>query len=188
MVKKLSLLMSAIAILVTAIPATASAVTGITSKAGFLAPVGSQVTWTNSGNVLITSSTLGTITCKTMTLPSELTVNNGTTFTGIGKDKGHAKGCTSGLNEATVTSLALTHFVTTETGAGTASLTITVDPDPESECTYTAASIPYTYVNGSSHFTFTKSGPIKGSPAFCGTATLDATFALEISGTAVILD
>jgi hypothetical protein len=188
MIKKLSLLLAAAAMLALAVPAIASA-HKVTSKAGVLAPVGTVLTLTGS-DVTFLSNTLGTTTCKSVTLTVKLTTNDGTNVTGSGTTKAPAtKECAIQGAPVTVTEVNITllkaegtetwmNFVWTED----------IDLKEAVECTYTGTKVPFTYTTGSDSIVFTKAGPIVGSPALCGNSTLTATFTLEIEKTPVILD
>jgi hypothetical protein len=190
MVKKLSLLLAAVAVLAFAVPAMASA-HAVTSKAGTLAPKGTIITGTGS-DVTLTSSVLGTITCTSLTLTGEITENNGTNVTGKGTSNNPpATGCTNNGNPVTVTSVAISRLAAegTETNA---SFVATIDikkPSETLECTFTGTKVPFTYTVGGNSLVFknAEGGGILGTKG-CGSATLTASFAIEIGSTAVILD
>jgi hypothetical protein len=187
--KKLSLLLAVAAAFALAVPALASA-HKVTSKAGVLAPVGTELTLTGSDPTW-NSSVLGPLTCSSMTLKMKLTTNDGTNVTGSSSgEKPPTVGCENEGRPITTTQFTITRFAAegTETNM---SFIATIDvkaPSGETvECTFTGTNVPFTYTVGSSSIVFNKAGPIKGS-AGCSTATLTATFAIEIGGTPVILD
>jgi hypothetical protein len=191
MIKKLSLLLAAVAVLAFAVPAMASA-HKVTSKAGTLAAVGTIITGTGS-DVTLTSSLLGPITCGTLTLTGELTVNDGTNVTGKGTTNNPpSTDCTNEGQPVVVTSVAISSLKAegTETNV---SFVATVDinsPKPV-ECTFTGVKVPFTYTVGGDSIVFTKAAGIT-STGGCGPATLDGSFTIEIIkegvSTPVILD
>jgi hypothetical protein len=81
MMRKLSLLLAAMAVLAFAIPGMASA-HKVTSKAGTLAAIGSTITLKGGGT--LQSSILRAITCTSLALTGTLTTNDGTNVTGSG--------------------------------------------------------------------------------------------------------
>ena len=188
MIKKLSLLLAAAAVLAFALPAMASA-HKVTSKPGVLAPVGTTITLTGT-DVTFASSLLGATTCKSLTLTMKLTTNDGTNVTASGATKAPAsEDCTNGTKIGNVTEVNITsfkaegmdtwvNFVWTEDFEG---------PNPI-ECTYTGTKVPFTYTAGTDSIEFNKASGIVGSPKACGTSTLSGTFTLEIEKTPVILD
>jgi hypothetical protein len=184
---KTRLLLVAVALLLFASPAMASAGT-ITAKAGTLATVGSSLSGT-SLNMHITSS-IGDIVCKDA--PFVNSIEKNTALVGFETKQNASSEPTECFFKGTIatqpTSFNIEKLVSTasETGKGTASLSMSFDL-PSLLCTYTATAVPFTYVVKSNQITFTK-GALKASPAGCGTATLDADFTFTIGGTAVILD
>ena len=189
MVKKLCLLMAGVAVLAFAIPAMANAAPEVTSSAGKTAAVGTNITGTNSGHVLLTGTPFGTFTCKTVTLNGQLTVNTGTKVTG-----NSGTGTCSGSElpsgwPLTITHITVTHLESTVVGSGKASFTFVADLPEGFVCDYTGTNVPFTYVSGSSHITFSNAAGITAG-GFCGGPNMrfDGTFKIEIGSTAVILD
>lgn len=189
MAKKLSLLLAAVAVLAFAIPSMASAA-GLTSKAGTLAPVGTEITGTGT-SINLKSSTLGNIICKSIILKGKITENNGTSFAGSGvAETPKTEECLNGAKVVNVTSVSLTNLHSTTAAHGVVSFTATVDVGAELECTFTGKEIKGKYTVGGSALEFTEaeSTGITSSPPACGTAKLIGNFPLEIGATAVILD
>lgn len=180
MVKKLSLLMAAVAVLAFSIPAVADAVPTYTSPALTSIPKPAEIRMTAVGGATITSPTLGPIECKEQTINAELVTNSGGTVTLKSSGGFTASSCTDKGNPVTITSFTLNDLVSTVSGKGTMSFTTVVDVAGLT-CTYTGTSIPYTYTLESSEITFSKAGTVDGSPAGCGNATLDATWTYEVS-------
>ena len=188
MAKKFSLFMTTVAVLAFAIPAMASAAPSVTSKAGVLAPKGMKITGTNVGHVLTTGTPFGTLTCAKVTLSGELTENTGTKVTGKA-GTGTVSECNVNGSPLTTTNITVTHLESTVAGSGKASFTYVSDTAGGITCDYIGTNVPFTYVPGSSHITFKEATGING-PGFCAAPNIrfDATFALEIGSTAVILD
>lgn len=188
-VKKLSLLLAAVAVFATAVPAIASAAPTVTKQAGVSAPVGSLLTATNVGPVKITSSLLGTIECETLDIREiKLTLNAGGLVNAESNGAFSTADCTSGTKDVTVTTVKLEKTSSSVAGKGTTNFTISLDVVGGLSCTYTGTNVPFTYVVAGNHMTFNKAGPVDGAPAGCGSATFDATYTLEIGSTDVILD
>jgi hypothetical protein len=187
MVKKFSLLLATAAALCLAMSAAASA-SQLTASAGKLAPVGSTLTVT-APDITFTSNLLGITTCQTLSLNLTLTKNDGTTVEASGAAQVPGQeGCVNGSKKVIVTSFTVTNLTTTGTGkTGTMSFVITEDID-SLECTYTGKNVPFSYVAGDDAITFNKAAGITSTPVPCGTATVTASFTLEIKGTPVILD
>jgi hypothetical protein len=185
--KKISLPLAAVAVVAFALPASADA-HAVTSKAGTLAPKGTLITATGIDPTW-NSAILGPITCKSLTLTTEITENNGTNVTASGPNANPpTQDCTNGTHLIVTTKFDITRFAAegTETNM---SFVATVDFEtlPPIECTFTGTKLPFTYTAGGNSIVFTKAGPIT-STGGCGTATLNATFAIEIGSTPVILD
>lgn len=186
MVKKLSLLLGAITVLASAAPAAASA-SALTMPAGTLVPLFTAVTFTSTN--AITDTSIGNITCATVTLPGAVTKNSSGTFTIEGKGQGTSSTCLlNGTTAVTTTDITLFIATSSTSGSGKASLTYAADLAGVT-CTYTASSTPFTYVSGSDTITFGSASTLTVKPAACGTATLTGNFTLETtSGGSVIID
>jgi hypothetical protein len=187
MAKKFSLLLAAVAVLAFAIPSMASA-TVATLPAGTVAPVGTQITGTGS-DIILHSSLLGTITCKTLNLNGEITKNKENIVEGKGENVSPTQsGCVNGAKEVKVTKVELTNLFSETTGTGTVSFKATVDIGSELVCTFTGTKVPGTYaLPSSSVLKFSEAGNIVSSPAACGTTKLTGEFTLEKTGTSTAL-
>jgi hypothetical protein len=183
--KKLSVLLGAIALLAFAIPSTAFAgnpeLTWETSTGSGLKPVpiGTKIFGTGT-DVNITSNPLGNITCGKLNLTGSLTVNSGNVVEGSGVEEPEPfqEECANGTNKVKVTSVHVTKLRTSESEKGTASFTSVVDVG-ELKCTFTGTNVPFTYVTNSDKLVFTKASGVVASPKGCGTVTLDGTFTFE---------
>jgi hypothetical protein len=188
MVKKLSLLMAAMAVLAFAVPALASAKPVVTKSAGVLANTGEKFTGTGS-DVILNSSTLSEITCNKLNLVGTLSKNN--TSEGVaGASNGEftAAECRNRTGVFNFTAFRRTSITATGSPAANsvlASFEATVDVGA-TECKFTGTNIAGTFAAGKNTITFTGASGVKGGG--CGTATLTGTFALEIGTTAVIFD
>jgi hypothetical protein len=188
MAKKLSLMLAAVAALAFAIPSIASA-SEATLPAGTRAPVGTVIVGTGS-DIILQSSLLGKITCSTLNLNGEITVNNGTTVEGKGENVSPTQtGCVNGSKAVTVTEVEITRLFSNTSGTGSVSFTSKVDIGSELKCTFTGTNVDFTYTSGTDTITFTNAAGVTGTPGACGTAKLTASFTLESpTGVALILD
>jgi hypothetical protein len=184
MLKKLSLLLTTAAVLGLAAPALASAATGLT-EGGKLVAVGTNIRFTNTGTITITSTKTGNISCTTMTLLAKLTTNNLTTVAGTGvAGQSSATNCTvAGTGTASFTNLGFKNFHTTGGGTGTAGLEASVKLAAIT-CNYSTPSASGTYSpsetsEGGGTVTFNEVA-LSVTPAACGTtAKLDGQFKME---------
>jgi hypothetical protein len=191
MVKRLTLLMAAVAALACAIPALANA-SSVTSSPGTLTPVGTPIALTGT-DITTQSPTLGNITCQTLTPIIELTKNAGGIFEGFGGNATPAQsGCINGTKTVKVTTFRITNLVSTSSGTGSMSYISEQDIAGVLTCTFTGTSVPFSYTVGANVIKFSAAAGIVGSPsATCGsTAKLTGEFRLDLSlsGKAVILD
>jgi hypothetical protein len=187
MVKKLSLQLAAVAVLAFAVPSAASA-TAVTFPAGTLLKPGSELEATGT-DVILTSSTLGSITCGQLNLDVTITENNGTVVKGSGSaQKPTQGGCEDEGEPVTVTLVTLKEIFSNTSEKGTASFEATVDiGNPVTvTCKVVGTAVPFTFVTGGDKIVFTKAGNV--TAAGCGTVKLDGTFTMETAGNAVILD
>jgi hypothetical protein len=185
--KKFSLMLAAVAILAFAIPSMANAT--VATIEGSPAPKNTSITGTGS-DIILQSNLLGTITCSTLNLKGEITLNDGTTVEGKGKNVEPTQaGCKNGEKAVTVTSVELENLKSTTTGSATVSFVAKVDI-ASLECTFTGTNVPGTFTSGSNVLSFSEATAtgIKGAPAACGTSKLKGNFALESGSTALILD
>jgi hypothetical protein len=195
MIKKLTLLATAIAVLAFAVPAMASAAPSLTMPAKTLVPANvmsgnpnSNITGT-SVNAKTTTS-LGTLTCAKVTLNGTVTENTGSSVKGVGTGAGTTTTCKIEGESINITDVTLAEIKSTVSGAGSASFSFQADLPVVGTCTYTGTNAPFTYVSGSSVITFNKA-TLTASPSACGTAALDGEFSFETTengGGAIILD
>ena len=195
MAKKLSLVLAAVAVLAFAVPAFASATTGLTMEGalGTLIPEGKLVELTNVGNITTTSSKTGDIICEEVTVTGKVTTNTTAkvVVTGTGffeNDKAtkcHLKNGTA----VTVPKIELTKVETegkevagTEGKDGTFVVTFQVKIGT-TVCTYTTTTGTGHYIAGTDKLTV-KEAPLSVTPAACGTtATLDGEFTVRTDPT-----
>jgi hypothetical protein len=187
MARKLTLLLSAVALLAFAIPPFARA-DSITSKAGVLAPINSAVTATST-NLTITNTPFGTIACTKVTLDLDLSKNNGSEVGAVGT-AGSADHCAATDKLVAIDSPSLT-TLTAGAASGTTFVTIdftaTIGPAKCAYQTDSPTSVPFTYAKGSD--TISIAGTLEDpARAACLTPTIEGDFTLTLGGTPVILD
>jgi hypothetical protein len=191
--KKLSLLLAAVAVLAFAVPAFASASTGLT-ESGSLVAVGTEVLGTNNGVITTTSSKTGNINCEEVKVygkilansAAEVRANNtGTANTSFATKCSNTNGATVEVSE-----IKLNELKTTGGGVGTASISFKIKLGSLT-CSYTTTTGSGTYVPGASPAEITISEQaLSVTPIACGTtAKLDGKFKLStVGGTALVLD
>lgn len=182
MLRKVGLLAAAVAVLAVGVAASANAATEITQPAGVTAKVGTQFTATATDFVL-TSSVLE-ITCANLNFKGTLTTNDGSEFAGVSDNNFTTNVCTGLHDLVSVTKFEVQNLTSKETGSVVMSFVTTMDLGTLT-CTFTGTNVSGNYTSGSDKITFSAAPGIKGS---CGTATLDASFTIEIGSTPVILD
>jgi hypothetical protein len=189
MAKKISLLLAAIAVIAFAVPAMASATTGLTSPAGTLVPVNTAIRGTNVGTPIVTSSKFGELKCSTVELNGKITKNNATEGAeGVGSGTSTASSCTlPGGGSFKVKNIELTSVKSPASTPeeGTASFKFTAFELPQ-ECTFTATNDKATYVANTDSLKLEKAA-LTVTGTNCGTATFDGTFTLETTAAAAII-
>jgi hypothetical protein len=186
MLKKFSLLLAGVAVLAFAVPAFASATTGLT-ESGVLVSPGQKVEAKNIGGVVLTSTKLTNITCKSVTLTGEVEKNTTATVRivqGAFSANNFAKECTT-ASETPVTvkniSLKEIHTEGKEIGGGLkeGKFSVTFELTVGTlTCKFSTASSVGHYVPGTDEITTTE-GKLEVTPAACGTsATLDGKFTI----------
>jgi hypothetical protein len=187
MLKKFSLLLAAVAVLAFAVPAMASA-SAVTTQAGAL--IGTPTTVEGTGtNVILTSSTLGSISCGTLNLVGTLTKNDGSTVEGSASEQEPVTSdCTNTHGTVTVTKLTLTKlFAGTVGGVQKQFVNFTSKVDIGAlTCNITGTEVPFTYTAGDDKIVFTEA--TGATAAGCGTLKLDGSFTIEVGGAGVKLD
>jgi hypothetical protein len=188
--KKLSMLFAAVAVLAFAIPAMASAAESTLTEAGTPVAVGKVLVGTNIGNVNLTSSALGTISCKKLTLKATVKKNEKNNVEAGGENASPpVEDCTNGTKTVVVTKVTLNKLASTADQVVTATFVATLDIGPELECTFTGTNVEGDYKTGTDIITFKEAAGIVGSPILCGTAKLDGEFTIETeNGVSIILD
>jgi hypothetical protein len=188
MVKKLTLLAAAIAVVAFAIPAAASAAPSVTSSAGVLAPVGTVITGTSSNTK--TQTELGLLTCTNVTVTGKITKNSGTSVEAVSNGKeGTTKGCEVEGSALTITDPTLINLTSTVDTKG--SVTLTFIADLLGISCHFSGTVPFTYKDPTDtiNVASTSSPALTGSPAICGNASsFKGDFTLTIGTTPVILD
>jgi hypothetical protein len=192
MTKKLSLLLTAAAVLAFAVPAAASASTGLT-EGGVLIEVGKFITGTNIGTVTTTSEKLGNITCEHVMVAAKLTVNN-TSEVKAGEaaaSEQTASTCFRAGVGVSVTHINLEELKTNGGGAGKFSVTYEVELTPGGTvCTFTGMNDTFSYTPGSDSIRV-ENAALTVVPFACGkSATLDGSFTITTRNTteSVFLD
>jgi hypothetical protein len=190
MAKKISLLLAAVAVIAFAVPAMASASTGLTSPAGTFLPVNTAIRGTNVGAPTVTSSKFGTLKCEAVELNGKITKNNETEGAeGVGSGANTATSCTlPGGASFKVKNIELTSVksLMAETEEGHAAFSFTATELPQ-ECIFSATNAKFTYVTNTDVIKFT-SVPLTVTGVNCGTATFDASFTLETTaGVGIII-
>jgi hypothetical protein len=180
MAKKFSLLMAAIAIVAFAVPTFASANAKVTDPANVLLAPGKLIEATNVGNVT-TQTSLGVLTCPTVTVTGELTANTGTTYKGIGIGQGTSSACTVGGKPLTITDITLIELHSGTTLAGTINVKFVGDLPGGVVCTFSSPNMPYA-VTGTDTIKITN-GDLAASPPACEPGLLTGTFTLETDNT-----
>jgi hypothetical protein len=178
MTKKLSLLLAAVAVLAFAVPAFASASTGLTEN-GKLIATGQLITGTSIGQVTTTSEKLGDITCQEVMVEAELVTN---TTSEVKATKGGTQSATTCFRngaEVKVFGIELNELKTTGGGTGTASAAFKVElTTGGTVCEFKGSSDVGTYTPGSDVITIS-SQPLSVTPLACGkSASLDGSFTM----------
>jgi hypothetical protein len=178
MTKKLSLLLAAVAVLAFAVPAFASASTGLTEN-GKLIATGQLITFTNIGEVTITSEKLGNEPCRNVMLEAELVTNTTSEVKATKGGTQSASTCTRSGAEVKVFGIELNELKTTGGGTGTISLAFKIELNAGGTvCSYVGTNITFTYTPGSDVIRIA-SGALSVTPLACGkSASLDGEFTM----------
>ena len=186
MAKMLSLLAALIALVAFAVPTFARAAPAVTDPPGTLLSPGALLQSTNIGSVT-TETSLGNLTCGSMSLTTELTSNTGTTVNERGIGEGSATTCSVGGKAVSVTDITLKEKHSATTGKGTLNLTFVVH-FPFVTCHFEVAVLPFIYNIATKIWKMIK-GDLKGSPAACEPGFFTGEFEIETDGGgSVILD
>jgi hypothetical protein len=187
MAKKLSLLMSAVAVLASAVPAAASAATGLT-EGGKLIATNQIVTFTNIGEMTLTSEKLGNEPCKSVMLEAELVVNTASEVRATKGGTDSATSCSRAGAEVKIFGIELNEVKTNGGGTGTISLAFKIELNPGGTvCSYVGTNMTFTYTPGSDAIRIA-SGPLSVTPAACGkSSSLDGEFTLTTRNTTMPL-
>lgn len=179
MIKKLTV--AAIVTLVLAVPAFASASTGLT-ESGVLVPVGSIVRGTNVAQFTVTSS-IGDWTCNSVSFNARVTKNNETEgVAGSGEGEGTPSTCSFKGNAIKVTNFRFVSLSSTSAQPGKGTISLSFEADlPVLTCKYSATSAPFTYTSGTDVIQIDKAS-LSVSPAACGSAKLDWLVTFTTSG------
>jgi hypothetical protein len=191
MMKKLSILLAAVAVLAFTVPAFANAETGLTEEANTLVPAGTKIEATNVGNIVWTSSKLGNITCKSVTLTGVLTTNTLSTVlmspTTDGIEHNFAKECSvpSGADVEALSVVVNEVHTTGEIVSGSKkkgkiTATVVFKIMHSTTCTLTASSGEWTYIAGSDVLKVFEAPLTVTGGAACGTtAKWDGEFTVR---------
>lgn len=186
MAKKFSVLLAAVAVLAFAVPAFASASTGLTMPEGTFIPTGTVITGTNIGTVTTTSEKLGSITCENVMVAAELTVNSAAEVKAgeASPSEQTATTCFRAGAEVKVFGIQLKELQTNGGGTGKASAAFKVELTPGGTvCTFEGTNDVGTYVPGTDKIKIEK-GALTVSPLACGkSASLDGEFTMTTKGT-----
>lgn len=193
LMKRLILLLGALAALAISIPALASAAPALTSPAGTLVPKGTKLTLT-SFNVK-TVTIYGQFLCKTVEVPVVVNENTGTSVslaaTGLPPSPECIFGNPGEWPEVVITNLTMPSFVFKAAGTGTSAVTFEADFVPiHTTCHYESATVPITYLSGATSFKV--NGNLKGKthePDCTAGATFSGDFSIKTTGgSSVIID
>jgi hypothetical protein len=185
MIKRLSVMLAAVTFFAYAVPAAASAATGLT-EGGALVSVKSKLSYTSAGHVTVTSAKLGSITCTSGTLTGEVKENSSTQVKVAGIVS-TLTGCTAMGGTASVKDFTWTTEETTGGGSETMVFSFRVVLPSGAECSFSTTGGTATYnpsqtAEGSDLLSLTEV-PLTATPAFCGTTgRLDAAFTRETDG------
>jgi hypothetical protein len=187
MIKKLSFLLALAAVMASAVPAFANAATGLTEKGG-LVTAGSKIAGTTIGNLVITSTKTGNITCPSITVTDEVSANSAATVALRGVVKAIKAPCTLGAGNATATEVTLVSLHTTGGGTAAVNMSLTIDLPGGTDCTYSTPAGTATYNPGETgeggDIITLSEVPLNVTPAACGTtAKLDWKFSIETDET-----
>jgi hypothetical protein len=187
MTRKLGLLLAAVATLAFALPAFASAATGIT-EAGALITTPRIITFTNIGTMTITSAKTGTIPCQNVMLEAELASNSGA---GVVATEGGSQSITTCVRNGAGISVKNTRLSTVKTsggGTGTVALSFDWELSKTLSCHFVGNADTFTYnptetSEGGDVITIS-GGPMEVTPAACGeSARLDVELTLTTQST-----
>jgi hypothetical protein len=177
MTKKLSLLLAAVAVLAFAVPAFASASTGLTEN-GKLIATGQLITGTSIGQVTTTSEKLGDITCQEVMVEAELVTNTTSEVKATKGGTQSATTCSRAGAKEEVFGIELNELKTTGGGTGTASAAFKVKLTGGTVCTFVGTSDVFTYSPGGDVIAIS-SQPLSVTPVACGkSASLDGSFTM----------
>jgi hypothetical protein len=180
MAKKLSLLLTAVAVLAFAAPSFAAAETGLTMPEGTLVPTGTIITGTSMGVVKTTSEKLGTIECQNVMVEAKVTANSGTTVKAEEGGTSTATTCTRAGASVSVENIHLTELHTEGGGTGTASASFDVKLSEKLTCHFVGTNDVGTYSGNTINV---EKGKLTVTPASCGeSASLDGDFTLSTQG------
>jgi hypothetical protein len=180
MAKKISLFLAAVAVIAFAIPAMASASTGLT-KEGVLLPVEKAIRGTNVGAPIITSSKFGELKCATVVLNGKITKNSESEGAeGVGSGESTATSCTlpgGGSFKVKEISLTSVKSLKSEVEEGHVSASFTAFELPQT-CVFTLNNAKFTFETNTDEVKLEKQ-PLTVTGTNCGTATFDGKFTLE---------
>lgn len=184
MVKKLSLLLAALAAVFAFAAPAASAAPALTMPPGVLVPKGTKITGTSVNTVVKTP--FGAIKCEKWTVNAEVIANGGFNVEAVGGAQGAAVGCTVNGIPILVTDVTLKKLSSAIIGKGMVALTFEVDVP--GVCHYESGAIPYAYAPGAAVIQL--AGKLLGKPAACEPAEFEGAYELEttVGGGAVIHD
>jgi len=184
MAKKFGLLVTAIAVIAFAVPALASASTGVTQGGSLLSP---GTVLKGSSTNTTTTTTLGTLKCATVGVSAELKKNSAAEgVEAVGNGETSTSTCTLGSTPITIKNITLSKLSSTagESGTGKATLSFEAVLSASLTCKYVGTEDTLTYTSEGSSIKFSNI-PLTATPAACGTAKLSGDFALTAGGSAV---
>jgi hypothetical protein len=178
MIRKISVLMGAIAVVAFAVPAAANAA-ALTMPANALVPVGTGVTLFSTNTKVVTS--LGAITCEEVIINTEVDENTGAEWGAHGIGKEIAAGCKVAGVPIEITDLTTEQFFSVGAGgSGRLILTFKADLPGGVVCHFQSPALgtPFTYVAGSDKITIPKQ-KLEAAPAACRPAEMSGDFTVE---------
>jgi hypothetical protein len=178
MKKRLSLLLAVVAVLAFAVPAFASAATGLT-EGGKRIEVGKIITGTNIGEVTTTSEKLGNIVCKNVMVETKVGTNSTSKVVLETGGTQSASACFRETAEVKVFDIELSKLETTGGGNGSVSAAFKVELAPGGPtCSFVGTNDTFAYPENGDKVKI-ENAALSVTPLACGkSAELDGEFTI----------
>jgi len=186
MPKKFGPLATAIAVLAFAVPALASASTGVKQGGSLLSP-GTVLEGVSTNTTMTT--TLGTLKCASVSVSAELSKNNAAEgFEAVGNGETSTSTCVLGSTSFTVKNIILNKLTSgpSESGKGKVIFSFEMLLSSSLTCKYATTGASFTYPVEGSNLRLTNV-PLTATPAACGEAKLSGLFSQTAGGSAVAI-